>query len=251
MSPEMTRFKKLTLVVGVPSTIQWFQKFASCYMNMTTYFNNHRVEQYKEQRLHAHTTVGSILPKSRMEILRGAKELDADFLLWLDSDHTFPKSMIHRMIHGMLVNNYDVLAANCVTKTMPCKPTARNKPVAGSTEWRKVYTDPTSPEYEKVDRIGTGVMMLSRRAIQALPLSCFPMFWRDDVQDYQGEDWSMVDELDKLGFEIWIDHPLSAHVGHLGIFEFTHQYVGETVVEPIGEPDAEQEETPRVVLAHA
>lgn len=247
MSIETTRFKHLSIVLGVPSTIQWFQKFASCYNNMVNYFHDHRVEQYRSQKLLTDSSVGSILPKQRMEILRYAKANDVDFLLWLDSDHTFPKSMIHRMVHVMLVNEIDVLAANCVTKRIPANPTARYHPKDGSPVYGEpCYTDEKSPELEKVWRVGTGVMMMSQKVIRALPLDCFSMFFRPEVESYQGEDWSMVEKLEELGFDIWVDHKLSAVVGHLGIFEFTHDHVGEIVREEITE-----KEEPRVVSAHA
>lgn len=235
MSIELTRFKDLKVLVGIPSHFFWFQRFAVSYLNLVVYFNNYRVEQYRNQVLQTHCSVGSILPRQRLEILNGAIEMDADFLLWLDSDHTFPKNMLHRLIHQSLVHGLDVVAANCVTKSIPATPTARYKPRVETDikTSEPVFTDKSSPELEQVWRVGTGVMLLTKRAIRALQPTCFEMIYRPEVKDYQGEDWSMAKMLDDAGMKIWVDHRLSDQVGHVGIYEYTHDVVGVKVTRPI------------------
>jgi len=79
--------------------------------------------------------------------------------------------------------------------------------------------------------------------MQALPNTCFEMLYVPELDDYQGEDWSLCNALHELGFKIWIDHDLSKEVGHLGEFEYTHDVVGETVIENVGSPESRQTET--------
>jgi hypothetical protein len=230
----MQKYHKLEVLIAIPSTGTWLSDFGHCLCNVLTAFNTHRVGQYKGQTLTVMGTKGSILPKSRMLALKEAKDRGVDYLVFVDTDQTFPRSLIHRLI----ARDLDVVAANIATKTYPASPTARNKDGKGG--WTPVYTDPDSTGVEKIDRIGTGIMCLSKKVIQALPLNSFDIFWRGDEQAYQGEDWSMGDKLEELGFNTYIDHDLSQQVGHVGNFTYTHEFVGRLVDEvPAAETEKE------------
>ncbi len=121
---NLDRFKNLKVAIGIPSNGYWLTDFATNYCNMIVYFQSHKVGDYKSQFLQTISTKGSILPKSRREIVKIALEMKANYLLWLDTDHTFPRNMLHRLIN----HNKDVVGANCVTKCIPAYPTARYKP---------------------------------------------------------------------------------------------------------------------------
>lgn len=219
----MQRFQKLRVAVGIPSQGHWVTDFAISVMNMITYFHTHRVGEYKSQMLQVVSTKGSILPKMRRETVKAALEMDADYLLWLDSDHTFPRNIIHRMVH----HNKDVLAANCATKQLPSSPTARRRPVGDEPlGGMPIYTDADSPELEEVWRIGTGIMMVNMKVYKKTGPNIFHMHFREDVDAYQGEDWAMCEAFEAAGFKMWIDHPLSDQCGHIGLYNFGHEHVG-------------------------
>jgi len=165
---------------------------------------------------------GSILPKSRLEILKAAKEMDAHYLLYIDSDQTFPRNLVHRLVH----NKVDVVGANIAVKTIPSQPTARGEPPEGKLHGAPIYTDLESKGLQEVWRVGTGVLLLSKKAMVVLPHSCFEMKYVEAIDDYQGEDWTLCEALRKLGFKLYIDHDVSKEVGHLGEFEYTHDVVG-------------------------
>lgn len=225
MNETLQKLHKLNVLVAIPSTGVWLSDFGHCLCNLLTAFHTHRVGQYKGQTLTITGVKGSILPKSRLHALREARKRNADYLLFIDTDQTFPNSTIHQLIS----RDVDVVAANIATKTYPASPTARNRNASGG--WDPVYTDPESTGIEKVDRIGTGVMLLSKKVIKALPDNCFDIFFREQEQEYQGEDWTLGDYLEKLGFPIYIDHDLSKRIGHVGNFTYTHEFVGHIVDE--------------------
>lgn len=152
----------------------------------------------------------------------------ADYLLWLDSDHTFPRYLLHEL----LAAKRDIIGINCVTKQIPSSTTARKKPTKDSDPLygTLVYSDETSPRYEKVWRLGCGVMLVNIEVFRKTGPNIFDMKWRDDVQAYQGEDWTMCDAFEKAGFDIWIDNKLSREVGHVGLLEYNHSLVGELMV---------------------
>lgn len=228
---NLTRFKNLKIAIGVPSTGMWYMRFAICYCNMAIYFQTHKVMDYKSQMFQTLSVTGSILPKQRMEIVQGALEMGADYLLWLDCDHTFPRNLLHRLIS----HQKDVVAVNCVTKKIPSTPTARYKPTDPNDvkTSHPVFSDLDKPTLEKVWRVGTGIMLVDMKVYRKIGAEVFHMFYRKDVNTYQGEDWSMAEAMEQAGFDIWVDHPLSNQCGHIGMYEYTHDVVGEIKQEPV------------------
>jgi hypothetical protein len=230
MNLTLQKLKSLSILLAVPSMGSWHEEFGKSLSNLTTYFQNTKIGQFKSQQLHVMSMRGSILPNLRLTALLAAREKNVDYMLWVDSDQSFPRETLHWLIGRQL----DVVGANIATKTMPTLPTARRKPVPGEPAFGAlVYTDEDSRGVEQVWRIGCGLTLMSRKVIQALPNDCFTMRYKPDVQRYQGEDWEMCEAIERLGFEIYIDHELSKRVGHHGGFNYTHEYNGEVVREEL------------------
>ena len=211
----------LRVLVVVPSGSHWVADFATSLISLVAKFAAVPVKGYTKHELRVANIKGSILPKSRLSGVEAAIACDATHLLFLDSDHTFPPDLLHRL----LACEKDVVAANCVTKTIPALPTARLKDSA-DIHGELVYTDRDSTGLQRVWRVGTGVMLLSRKAFMQLPRDAFAMEYKTEVATYQGEDWTMCEALEKAGVPIYIDHGVSWDVGHVGMLNYTHEYVG-------------------------
>lgn len=239
MPLNLQRLHALKVVVGIPSPGVWCADFGMALCNMISAFHVHSVGQFKEQVINIASSKGSILPRQRENIVTSALKAKADYLLWLDCDHTFPP----RLLHQMIMDGKDVVAINCVTKHIPCSPTAR-KFDPNDERGEAVYTDPDSPKLEKVWRIGTGLMLVDMKVYKATGANIFDMRWREKPGAYQGEDWSMCEAIERAGFEIWVDHELSNEVGHIGQFEFTHEYVGTRVLRKSGNVVPADAQTP-------
>lgn len=158
------------------------------------------------------TIKSSLLPEGRQRIVDAALAGDATHLLFIDTDMVFP----HDLARKWLAHNQDVVAANCPTRSFPTNPTARNQDAS------VVYSN-GKRGLEKVWRVGTGIMMLSAKALRALPRPAFTPYWNEEKDAYVGEDWAMVDHLEKAGFHILIDHDMSQQIGHIGTYTFTHE----------------------------
>lgn len=221
----LDKFKVLKVLVGIPTHGTWHGYFGRDLQQLVAAFSKYRVGEYKDQELYLHYVRGSILTKSRLDCLREARRMDVDYLFFVDTDQTFPRKTLHMLIN----RRKDVVAANIATKQIPSSPTARLKGPGGLKDWKPVYTDPESSGLQQVDRVGTGLILLSRHAYRALPYSCFDMRYRADIDEVQGEDWSMCEALEQLGIDIWVDHDLSKEVGHVGDYEYRHEVVGELV----------------------
>jgi hypothetical protein len=210
----------LRVVIGVPSGHLWEAKFATSLINLVSRCAQTSVPGYRSTTVSVVNVRSSILPKNRLDIVKAAKAAKATHLLFLDTDHTFPPELLHKWIpHGKMI-----LAANCVTKSIPASPTARAK--CDDPAGLPVYTDPDSKGLERVWRVGTGVMLLNMQIFDKIPLDAWGMPFLPHANTYQGEDWTFCDAADKAGFPIWIDHDMSKRIGHLGIYEYTHDVVG-------------------------
>ena len=222
----------LKVLLAIPSTGLWMADFGSCLANMMAAASLFRIGEYKTQRVYVLNTKGSILSKSRFLQVEEAKDLDVDYLLFIDSDQTFHRKMLHQLV----LRDLDVVGANVATKQLPAQPTARNKGPKydqDKTDWSLVYTDPESTGVERVDRLGCGILMLSRKAYSALEPQDWNTYWRADVEAFQGEDWTMMDALEAKGFKVYVDHDVSKDVGHVGFFTFKHEHVGEIIQVPL------------------
>lgn len=211
---------KFNLVIAVPSGSTWQAQFGVDLVNLIACFNTKRVADYSSQSARVVNVRSSILSNNRMNLVKAARAAGATHMLFLDTDHTFPSDLPHRLAkhHKMIV------AANCVTKNIPASPTARAK--ANDPRGVPVYTDPESTGLEQVWRIGTGVMLINLHVFDRIGLGVWGMLFLTGEDTYQGEDWTFCAACEEAGIPLYIDHDVSKLVGHLGIYEFTHDVVG-------------------------
>ena len=223
----LDRFKHLKILVGIPSHGDWTPEFGMCLQNAMGYVMAKRIGDYKEQTIIPFSTLGSILPRGRLNSVKAALERQSTHLFFADTDQTFPRDTISRLI----LADKDIIGCNIATKTIPANPTARRKD--GTFYGSLVYTDPSSEQYEKVWRLGCGIMLIKMKVFKKLGLNCWEILWKEEIQDYQGEDWRFCELAEAAGFDIWVDHKLSDEVGHIGKFRYTHNEVGEIIKEAV------------------
>lgn len=216
---------RLNILIAVPSGTHWLAEFGVSLISMLGHFSQTRVGTSKVQAYQLMNIRGSILPKARLRAIKAAKEMGATHLLFLDSDHTFPSDTLNQL----LLREKDCVAANCVTKSIPATTTARGFSKTNN-QGTVIFTD-DKDTLERVWRVGTGIMLLSEKAFRQIPHDAFSMPFKPDVDDYQGEDWTMCEALERAGCPIYVDHKLSRHVGHIGLLTYTHDYVGELIRE--------------------
>lgn len=215
-------WKRLKVLVGIPSLGYWNEQFGMSLAAMISHFHQHEVPGYRKQEISICSVKGSILPRMRRDIVRRAQTLKCTHLLFIDCDQAFPRETLHRL----LWTKKDVIAANIAVKRIPSAPTARMFK-EGDPRGEPLYTPENSEELEKVWRVGTGIMLINMKVIEATGPDIFHILWRPEHQDYQGEDWSMCEAFEKAGFEIWVDHGLSNRVTHIGDYPYDHNVVGE------------------------
>lgn len=226
---SLDKYKEVKVLVAVPSTGGWHEQMGMSLLAMCTHFMTHSLGEFKKQSIVPMSVRGSILSNKRLAAVKQMQALKCSHVLFIDTDQTFPKTTLHQL----LSHEKEVVAANIAVKRIPSLPTARGWPEEGES-WLDaplIYTDEESSGLQKVARIGCGIMLIEKKVFDVTGLNVFEQPWKEDLQKYQGEDWTMCEAFEKAGFDIWIDHELSNVVGHIGDFEFTHEVVG-SVEEP-------------------
>lgn len=217
-------WKRLRVLVGIPTRGFWTDEFGMSMLGLISYFHENPVSGYapKKQELIPMNVRGSILPNQRLDVCKTALEKEATHILWIDDDQTFPRQTLHRLLGW----KKEIVAANVAVKKYPSHPTARDYSAEHPAQGAPVFTDEHSYGIQKVWRVGTGIMLMDVKVLHRTGLNIFGNPWREDLQKYGGEDWSLCEAMQKAGFEVFIDHELSNRIEHIGPFKYTHEFVG-------------------------
>jgi hypothetical protein len=150
------------------------------------------------------TPEASYLSNQRTLLARGALELGATHILWLDSDMRFPPSTVE----GLLARDVAMVGANYRNRQKPeCFTAQRDRAWVSSVGRHGV---------EAVESIGLGVTLIRTDVFRLLPEPWFPIEWSVEHQGHIGEDVGFCRRAGAAGISVWVDHDLSQHVSHLG-----------------------------------
>jgi hypothetical protein len=156
----------------------------------------------------------SVLPLSRTKLWQDAVGWGADYLFWMDADHTFPPDTLLRLLQRQKA----VVAVNCPRRDETAAPTARG--ISGP-----IYTTAGAAQADLLEvatRVGFALNLVDlRKVVPALKakfgenyLPLFSMIGRPDGS-FVGEDTSFCNRLTEAGVEIHVDHATSQYVGHI------------------------------------
>ncbi len=201
------------VLVAVPSGGSWEADFG---MSMLAMVANGAIipEGYSNLSIGVQNTKGSILPQLRTKLVQKAQEIGATHIFFVDSDMQFPAWTLHRMLE----QKKEVLACNCVTKSLPTVPTARfNDGTVSGTPVRHFDYDGTV-DCIPVWRVGTGVMLIEMGVFEKIGHPYFPI--TQVGSEIVGEDWGFCQRCEDAGIEIYVDLVMSPYIGHIGRLEY-------------------------------
>jgi hypothetical protein len=75
-------------------------------------------------------------------------------------------------------------------------------------------------ELVKVEGVGMGCMLMKLDIFEKLQKPYFEFRYKEDTQDYFGEDFILLGKLREQGYDVFIDTVLSMDIKHLGIYAF-------------------------------
>jgi hypothetical protein len=167
----------------------------------------------------------SLLPSSRMELVKRAVKIEATHLMWFDSDMRFPKDTILRLLE----RNQAMVGANYVYRGIPPKPVSFKNldwNVRGAEAKERCYTREDSTGLEEVESLGFGCVLMRREVVAAVSPPGFEVTYDPKVTNgWTGEDVHFCRQVKAAGYPIYVDHDLSKEVGHMGMFRYTHAMV--------------------------
>lgn len=197
--------------------------FMQCLLNMVNHFTNAKVTGADGEPLEVEWDVfivgSSMLTESRHRLVAEALAWGADYMLWLDADHTFPPDTLLRLWS----HNKAVVGCNYSRRAVPTGPTAC------SLEDGLLYTTQDKAKDDLVEEckhLGFGVLLVNMAVFDALQLkaeadgknSFLPLFMFEPTPDQVGmigEDVYFFNKLREAGVKAYVDHGLSWDVGHI------------------------------------
>lgn len=157
---------------------------------------------------------GTIIHKSRRDLVRMALKGGCTHILFLDADMRFPRNTIVRLLsHGM-----PIVGANYVQRRAGGRPVTFK---SNENDHERVYTELTSTGLEEIDSTGMGVMMVDIRVFQQMSEPWFSFEWRNPNWMIGEDVYFCRKAREELKIPIVIDHDLSREVKHVGTYEYT------------------------------
>lgn len=152
----------------------------------------------------------TILLNQRENLADQAIKINADYMLWLDSDMVFPNSTAIRL----LAHEKDIVAANYMKRTNPLASVAY--PETGN--WDTWLPLESQEELEVVEGIGMGCMMIKTSILKKIEKPFFAFEYTNS--SWHGEDFYFQRKLREAGHEIFVDMNLSRQIRHIGQWAF-------------------------------
>jgi hypothetical protein len=154
--------------------------------------------------------LGTVLSSQRQFLARRAiNEHNADYIMWFDSDMTFPEDTIV----NLLERNKDIVCATYSKRVEPFHATAFE-------EINPVVPVEMSGSLKKVKYAGMGCMLVKADVYASIDAPWFPLTWHEQTDSWHGEDMGFCSKAIDSGFDVWCDIDLSVNIGHLGQQEF-------------------------------
>lgn len=145
----------------------------------------------------------SIIAIARNNGVAAARQMGADYLLYLDSDMVFPRRTLHRLLaHGQ-----DIVGA-LYTKRIP------PYPLLGTTLDDQPQDAP--PGLIEMARIPTGCLLIKMTVFDRLTPPYFRFETDEATGTVTGEDYVFCDRARQIGLRLWGDIALSMEIGHIG-----------------------------------
>lgn len=195
----------MRVLISIPARDLIHTEFANCLV---------RAVQWTMMKLPVEVGVNwastTILSRGRTYLVNKALEAGADYMLWLDSDMTFP----HDTLGRLLARELDIVGVNAIMRGPPHSLTADRK------DGERLETTKESTGLAEVSRLGFGVLLTRMEVFHGTPKPWFEIPYLPEKEDYRGEDFSFCHAARSAGFTLWVDQDLTKQVGHLGLMNF-------------------------------
>jgi hypothetical protein len=190
---------------------------------------------------------GTYVHRARQQLVDESLEQGADFILWLDSDMRFPRTLLWEL----MLHEVPMVGVNYSTRKVPCEFVALKQLGTDGREPKRCVTLPESTGLERVEAVGFGAVLTRRDVFEGLHSPTGPkgpwfwFKWLPEVQQQMGEDVYFCELVREAGFDIFVDHDLSKKIAHIGSFDYRLDHALE-FAKAIQRDEVDPEEAPQL-----
>jgi len=200
--------KKTKLAICIPCRDFLHSAHASSLVELVKLNTNNGIETQ------VFMNASTVLLQQREHLADQAVEYNSEYILWLDSDITFPSSTFLRL----LAHKKDFVAANYVKRSPPLKGVAYTKMY----DWNNPLSFDLQDELIKIEGIGMGCVLMKTEIFKKLQKPFFEFKYSSESNDWLGEDMILCEKIRSLNVDLYVDTHLSRDIRHLGTFAFSH-----------------------------
>ena len=166
--------------------------------------------------------IGSLIYDSRNRLAEYAVRIDADFILWLDSDMTFPPDVLERMLKVMDEHDdIDILSGLYFRRATPFTPVAFDALETDEKgELHFTNMDEVPDGLREVAGCGFGCVLMKTDCLFDIAGKEGPV-WFSPLSNV-GEDCAFCMRARKYGYKIYLDP--SIEFGHMGYAAVTRGF---------------------------
>ncbi len=186
----------MKIVVGVPS---FDYVPADTFASLFATFSSER-----DKRLIYVNSRSSLVQEARFMLVKAAREAEADKILMIDSDHTFPPDTISRL----LAHDKEMVGATYVRRRPPHN-------ILGRTLEGYNFNSKLTG-LQKVGLMPLGCMLIDMWLFDKVELPWFCVGFDLKRQLWTGEDFGFCTGVRQHGYDVWCDFELSREIGHVG-----------------------------------
>jgi hypothetical protein len=198
--------KKSKLAVLVPCRDTLHSAFAKCLTELVKLNTMNGIDT------HVVMDASTILLTQRERLATEARNIGAEYMLWLDSDMVYPATTAMRL----MAHNEPVVAANYVRRQLPAKGVAYE--TIG--DWENPLPFEAQDNLVDVEGIGMGCMLVKTSILEEIEQPWFEFGWTPSSNDWLGEDMIFCQKMAQAGYTVKVDTNLSQEMRHLGTWAF-------------------------------
>ena len=154
----------------------------------------------------------TILLNQREKLIEEAKNINSDYVLWLDSDIVFPSTTALRLLE----HDKDIVGCNYLKRTNPLKPVAYKN----IGDWDSFLPLKVEEELVEVEGVGMGCLLMKTNIFNQIPKPYFEFTYNEQSNDWLGEDFNVLKKFRDIGHKVYIDTLLSVEIKHLGLYAY-------------------------------
>lgn len=196
-----------TVVICVPCRDTVHSLFAYNLIQLINHCNHVGI------KTHLIMETGSLISKQRQQLAEEALKFDAEYILWLDSDMSFPPNALETLLR----HNQPVVACNYCTRSSPLKGVAYSS-IGNWDSW--IDSNGIGDDTSLVEGVGMGCMLVKSSVFHRMEKPWFEIKYHKEFNDHIGEDFYFCTKIRELGHDIVIDNNLSRELKHLGTTGF-------------------------------